>query len=362
MHLVHLIARLNDGGPARVLQSLGRMAVASGWQVTVLSGTVGPGEPDWSDRLRTAGLTVLNVPGLGRRLHPADDLQAVVQVLRQLHRLRPDLVHTHTAKAGALGRVVCRLLGLPCLHTYHGHVLHGYFGPGGSRLATLAERLLAEDCHLHALGPDQVAELRDRYRIGRPGFWHDLPVPVEAVPPAPASWHAGLIPGRPVLTYLGRLEPVKDPRLFLSVLTRLARQRPVQGLICGTGSLRPQVEGWARTLSVPILFPGQVPAGEALAVTDLLLLTSRNEGQPLSLVEAALAGLPVVAPAVGGLPYLGRAGLAHIVPRSCASLTAACHTHVVDGRSELIRERAACFLPERLWPAWQRLYRQVVGR
>ncbi len=309
MHLVHLIARLNDGGPARVVAELASGAQAAGHRVTILSGQVGADERDLGPELAAAGLTIVTIPGLRRAPGAVDELRAFAAVLARLRALQPDLVHTHTAKAGALGRLACRLLGLPCLHSYHGHVLHGYFRPGINLLLRRVERGLAAAARLHTLTPSLVHELRDRHRLGHPWRWHCLPVPVAPVRPVAAPWHAALAGDRPVIGFLGRLAAVKDLTLWLHVLAVLQRQRPVQGLVCGDGEQRQHGQALAARLGLQVHFSGTVPAGEALAAMDLLLMSSRNEGLPLVAVEAAGAGVPVVAPLVGGLVDLARDGL-----------------------------------------------------
>ncbi len=117
VHIVHVIARLNDGGPARVLASLARTMIARGHRVTVLAGDCAADEPDLSAEVRSAGATLVRIPGFGRRLRPTGDATALFFLVAQLRRLAPDVVHTHTAKAGVVGRFACRLLRLRCLHT-----------------------------------------------------------------------------------------------------------------------------------------------------------------------------------------------------------------------------------------------------
>src|SRR3954468_4776559 len=123
MRVLHLIARLNDGGPARVIAELARTLPAHGIASEIVAGACAPDEDDLAPRLRAAGLGVTILPGLGRAPAPGRDLRALAPVVALLRDPRPDVVHTHTAKAGALGRLASRWLGLPCLHTYHGHVL-----------------------------------------------------------------------------------------------------------------------------------------------------------------------------------------------------------------------------------------------
>ncbi len=137
--VVHVIARMNVGGPAELVVQLLRGLPDQ----SLLTGDVEPGEADHL-RLRAQGTPHERVPGLGRSVRPGDDLRALAFLVRELRRRRPDVVHTHTAKAGALGRVAAELAGVPHLvHTFHGHLLHGYFSPALTRAVVLTEPALA---------------------------------------------------------------------------------------------------------------------------------------------------------------------------------------------------------------------------
>jgi glycosyltransferase involved in cell wall biosynthesis len=257
---------------------------------------------------------------------------------------------------------------MPCLHTYHGHVLAGYFPPAVGLVVHLAERLLAGGGHHQALTPSQGRELALDHAIGRRGRWHVLPVPVARLP-APSTepaWRRELLPGVPVIGFLGRLAPVKDLDLWLATLTALRGRRAVQGLVCGDGAERPRLEASCRAAGVPVRFTGFVPAQEALAAMDLLLLTSRNEGLPLVAVEAGGLGVPVVAPGVGGLGDLIRWGAVEGAPRQPAALADAC-TRLLDDPSLRRRRQASAralarrLEPAALAPAYARLYRAISG-
>lgn len=364
MLIAHVIARLNDGGPARVLLALARALAPHGCRCVVLTGATDVHEPDLAPLLLAAGVAVERIPGLGRSLRPAADLRAWRALVARLRALRPDVVHTHTAKAGVLGRLAARELGLPCLHTYHGHVLGGYFGRLPSLLAAACERLAAGAAHHQALTASQHAELALRHRIGRAGRWRVLPIPVTPVAPSGAPWHARLRRDALRLGFLGRLVPIKDGDLWLETLAVLARARPVQGIVCGDGPERARLEARSAQLGLDVLFTGFVPAGEALAAIDVLLVTSRNEGLPLAAVEAAGAGVPVVAPPVGGLADLARAGLVHPAPRAAEALATAVIEALDLGARDgdaaaRARLAAAGLRPERLAPRYAALYREV---
>ena len=187
-----------------------------------------------------------------------------------------------------------------------------------------------------------------------------------AVLPQPyVAWATALRRRTPVVGFLGRLVPVKDVDLFLETLALLSHHRPVQGLVCGDGPLREHAEFRAAELEVRVHFTGFIPAAEALGQMDVLLMTSRNEGQPLAAIEAASAGVPVVAPRVGGLDDLARWGAVAGVERTSEALAAAVERLIADPdhrrRRVAAGHRVAAHLtPQALAPKYAALYRSLV--
>lgn len=356
VRIAHIIARLNDGGPARVLEVLARGLMAAGHETAIFAGTTGADEPDVTERLRAAGCTVVTIAGLGRRVALGDDLRAWRHLHATVAAWRPDVIHTHTAKAGVLGRLLARRLGVAMMHTFHGHVLRGYFPQWLTPVLVAVERWLARGCALHALTPSQAAELRDRWRIGRGWRWRVLPVPVV---PATAVARVAAARSVPVVGFLGRLVPVKDGDLWLEVLAQLAREGPVRGVMCGDGGERARLEARARSLGLEVTFTGFVPTNAALAAMDVLLMTSRNEGLPLAAVEAASAGVPVVAPPVGGLRDAIATGLVRGAARTPRDLAAAVRRALAEGASARARTVAASMAPEHLLPRYVASYELV---
>lgn len=358
MRILHLVARLNDGGPARVIGRLAAAHRAAGHRIHVLAGGCGPDERDIGDEVLPG--MVERVAGLGRSIAPVHDLRALAALAGRLRAEAPDLVHTHTAKAGAIGRLACRMLGIPCLHTYHGHVLHGYWSRPVHATFAQAERLCAGNAWHHALTPGQLVELRDRHGIGRRARWAWLPPPVPRVRPRPAAWHAALPADRPRVLWLGRLTGVKDPELWLDALAALQRLRPAHAVICGDGDLRAHAEAAAAARGIQATWTGFVPAAEALGCADLLLMSSRNEGLPLSAIEAAGAGVPVVAPAVGGLADAARWGVVTAAERTPQALAAACAA-VLDRPRPGAHPLALALASAKLADRYLALYRRIAA-
>lgn len=370
LHIVHCIARLNNGGPARVIANLAREMERYGHRTTIIAGRCADDEMDLADELRAEGLRIEIIHHLGRGIAPIKDMQAFVEIYRRLKQLHPDVVHTHTAKAGAFGRLACRLLTLPCIHTYHGHVLRGYFSPSISWILKVLERFCAWRHHHHALTPSQYHELHVQYRIGEKDQWYVLPIPVSPLIAQSAEWHKNIIPSVPVIGFLGRCAAIKDLDLWVDVMVELAKSRPIQGLICGDGSERARIEERVKKSGVPVFFSGFVPAGQALAVMDVLLVTSHNEGLPLSIIEASgISGcdaVPVVASPVGGMSDVIKAGVVYGAARDASSLAAACIKMLEDVslRKKLTdgaRTYAMTITPSEMSPAYERLYYQVAS-
>lgn len=318
--ILRLIARLNIGGPAVHAILLSERLGPPAFESVLVTGRLEPGEGDMSDRLSGKPVRCIAVPSLRQRLG-LHDLAAWWRIFRIIRRERPDIVHTHTAKAGALGRSAAavhnallwlgaRASGRPVrrcrlVHTFHGHVLDSYFSTWVSRVFVMIERLLARRTDRliavsRAVRDDLLAK-----RIGRPPQWRIIPLGLDLsslmqLPPAAES-----LPVR--VGMVGRLVPIKNPGLFLSALSRASSRQPttpLAGVVVGDGPLRPALEAQARRLGLNgcVQFTGWQRDLRALYEgLDAVCLTSWNEGTPVALIEAMAAGHPVVATDVGGV-------------------------------------------------------------
>lgn len=291
--VVHIIARMNVGGPAALLVNL----LEGLPEQHLLAGDVQDGEADHL-ALRAPDTPYARVPGLGRSVRPGDDLRAFRFLVRELRRLRPDVVHTHTAKAGVLGRLAARRAGVPHLvHTFHGHLLHGYFSPTTTRAVVHVERALARRTDRIVAVGQTVRDDLLAAGIGRPGQYDVIP-PGVAVPPAPDRSTARELLGIPtdatVVATAGRLIGIKRPDRLLEVARLLPE---VIFVVAGEG---PLLEATRAAAPPNVRLLGWRPDVEVVyAAADLALLTSDNEGMPVSLVEAALCGTPAVSTDVG---------------------------------------------------------------
>jgi glycosyltransferase involved in cell wall biosynthesis len=229
--VLRVIARLNVGGPARHVVLMSRGLDPARWRTVLVTGRTDETEADMMDLAVDAGLDLEVIDDLGRRLHPLRDLRALLALLRAVRRHRPDVVCTHTAKAGALGRLAAFVHRVPArVHTFHGHVFHGYFGRLGSRAVVWAERLLARLAHRILAVSEEVAhDLVEVHRIApaprvevlRLGL--DLSEFLEGRPRGAFRRELGVPPDAPLLVAVGRLVPVKDHALLLEAAAILAR-------------------------------------------------------------------------------------------------------------------------------------------
>jgi glycosyltransferase involved in cell wall biosynthesis len=316
VRVLRVIARLNMGGPAHHVSLLSGMLDRDRYETLLLHGEVGPGEASLVDVAHRRGATLESVPGLGPELRPADDLRALFALVRHVRRFRPDIVHTHTAKAGMLGRLAVLFARRPrpvVLHTYHGHVLEGYFGPLQNALYRGLERGLAAMSDL-LIGVSQ-ATVDDlvRLRVAPREKFRVIPIGLDLDPFLAATradgeefrLETGVADGELLVTFVGRLVSIKRVDLLLRALAR-ARElgAAVRLVIVGDGELRGDLERLAAELGVGdhVHFAGY--RGDMVSVaaaSDIAALSSDNEGTPVSLIEAGAAGRPAAAIAVGGV-------------------------------------------------------------
>ncbi len=319
--VARVITRLNIGGPSIQAARLTTALDSYGFSTVLLHGRLGAGEGDMS-YLIPAGADAKYIDTLCRPLSPLDDLRALLRLYREFRRLRPRIVHTHMAKAGMLGRLAAaaynatrpRAERARIIHTYHGHVLDGYFSAAATRVFIALERALAHlSDRIIAISPAIRAELLQKYRIGRDAQYRVVPLgfdrspfaAVNAATRVAARRALNLPEGVPVIVTVGRLTAIKQPRLFLDVVRLVHQRHPnVIALIAGDGELRAEVEAAAAELGIADavrLLGWRKDLATIYAAADVFLLTSRNEGTPVALIEAMASGTPGVSTDVGGV-------------------------------------------------------------
>jgi glycosyltransferase involved in cell wall biosynthesis len=287
------------------------------------------------DLARARGVRPVIIPAMvGEATLNRWDVKAFVELYRLFRRERPHIVHTHTAKAGALGRVAARLAGVPVVvHTYHGHVLHGYYTRLQNSLLRGAERGLGFLSDRLVTVSEQVKRDLVRYGVAGAQKITVIPLGLDLEPFLAGAGQRGklrrelgLIDGEPLVGIVGRIFPIKNHRLFLEAAARVAKELDgARFLVVGDGVLRPAMEDYAHALGLAnrVMFTGwrrDLPV--IYPDLDALVISSNNEGTPVSAIEAMAAGCPVVATRVGGLPDLiadGETGFL-VPPRDPAAL------------------------------------------
>jgi glycosyltransferase involved in cell wall biosynthesis len=327
VRVLRLITRLNIGGPSIQAIALSDRLAARGFTTKLVHGTLGAGEGDMR-YLLPPSVNVDCVPTLRREIGPASDVNALVRVLALIREFRPQIVHTHMAKAGGLGRVAALLYNrgatqearVKVVHTYHGHVLDGYFGATTTAVFLGIERMLAHHTdRIVAISPAIRDELLNEQRIGRSDQYRVVPLGFDLTKlaaiddPARIAARAALDipPMAHVVSTVGRLTAIKQHRLFLETARIVADADPdALFLVAGDGELRADLEHSARGLGLDgrVRFLGWRRDLEVVyGATDVFLLTSRNEGTPVALIESLAAGVPGVCTDVGGVRDVLRA-------------------------------------------------------
>jgi len=323
--VVRIVTRLNIGGPARQVLLLSHALNRNGWQTVVVCGGPQGSEGDLSHQLNPS-IRLVRVHVLQRAINPLKDALALWQLIRLVFREHPKIIHTHMAKAGMLGRLAGvtynrvqwmrgRAHRIRLVHTFHGHVLSGYFGRIQTRVFTRLERWMARWTDaLIAVSPSVRDDLLMR-RIGDQSRIRVVPLGLElsTLLSVNGPSHAfrdelGVSPTTPLIGIVGRLAPIKQHELFLQAAKRLIEADPSrQFVIVGDGERRSELEAMTRQLGLErhVRFTGwRLDLPDVYADLDCVCLTSRNEGTPVSVIEALASAKPVVATAVGGVPDL----------------------------------------------------------
>jgi glycosyltransferase involved in cell wall biosynthesis len=316
--ILRVIARLNMGGPALHVAYLTEGLRKRGYDTTLVAGSLARGEDSMAFVADARGVEIVRIDELGREISPLRDLMATIRLAKLIRKERPQILHTHTAKAGTVGRVAARLAGSRrppiVVHTFHGHVLRGYFGPVRTLFFRLLERWLASGTTaLIAVSPqvrDDLVALgvarRERFVVIRLGIELDERVAPEQDGRADSRRYLGIPGDRFAVGWIGRMTAVKRTDDVLIAFKSL-RDSGVDAVLCmvGDGPDRLQLEQRAHELGVArdTLFLGyQEDVAPFYAAFDALVLPSGNEGTPVTVIEALAAERPVVATRVGGVP------------------------------------------------------------
>ena len=312
MRIVHAIARLNVGGAALSVLELAAGQQRRGHDVLVVAGRVPAGEASMEHVAAELGVPHVHLTSLQRDVSATTDLTTVYALRRLLRDRRPDVLHTHTAKAGTTGRTAALLAGRArprvVVHTFHGHVLSGYFDPRRERVFRLVERGLARSSGRLIAVSDEVRRDLVAFHVARAEkiavvpYGFDLDSRVRSDPETRSRKRSelGVGEGTFVIGWAGRLTAIKQPLDLIRVAAQVDGSRLV---LAGDGELRAATEALADELHIRdrVRLLGYVDdMGDVYAAFDALLLTSLNEGTPVVAIEAQAAGVPVVATDAGG--------------------------------------------------------------
>jgi glycosyltransferase involved in cell wall biosynthesis len=384
IRILRVIARLNMGGPAIHVSNLAAGLETRGYHTTLVAGSLARGEDSMAFVAERLGVSVVSVPEMEREVAPLHDAQSIRRLTAIMREERPHILHTHTAKAGALARAAALAAGRAkppiVVHTFHGHVLKGYFGPGRTRFFKQVERTFARSTDvLVAVSPEVRDELvahgiapADKFTVIRLGIPLD-----ERLGDETADLDYRRLYGIPedafVVGWVGRMTGVKDTDAVLEIV-RATRERGVPAVLCmvGDGPDRERLEQIAHDLGIArsTYFVGyQEDVAGYYRLFDAFLLPSVNEGTPVSAIEALASGTPVVATRVGGVPdvvtdgvdgFLVEPGDTHEAAERLAELARApeLRARMGEAGSANARER---YSVERLVDDVDRLYRELLA-
>ena len=305
--VVQIIARMNVGGPAVIVADLMRSIDSSKVEQVLITGYCDSDEADYLETVAT-DIKATRIAGLGRSVSLVADIRAFFALVAMIKKIAPDVIHTHTAKAGVLGRLAAILAGRSAkrVHTFHGHLLHGYFSGWKVKLVIAIEKFLAKRTDvLVAIGNQVKNDLlaagvgkRDQYRVFFPGLVEPKKISKDV-----ARQQFDMASGDIYVAYVGRMTAIKRPDRLLNTAAEIkARNLPVKFIVAGAGDLFEATKGDSERRDLPVKFLGwRKDIGALFAASDIAILTSDNEGIPLTLIQAAQASLPIVATGVGSV-------------------------------------------------------------
>lgn len=318
--ILRLITRLNNGGPARHVIWLTSGFDKDRFESLLVSGIVEDNEDTLTDYAKSYSVTPLLIPELSRSISPIKDFSALIKIVKLLFKFKPDIIHTHTSKAGFIGRtagLIYRLFhGVHVMHTFHGHTFHSYFHPLKEKLFLSIERFLARHAtdKIIVISKQQLEEIHGRFGIGREEQFEIIPLGIDFNEVASTDNKNKFrkefnLEDCITVGIIGRIAPVKNHKMFIDAASEVIKggfEDNAMFIIIGGGSEKDiaELKDYARQkgAGVNIIFAGnRYDMGNFYSGIDILAITSLNEGTPLSLIEGMAAGRPFVSTDVGGI-------------------------------------------------------------
>lgn len=347
--ILRIITRLNVGGPTKHVAWLSSGLALAGWNGLLVCGTVEGDEDDMGSFVTELDLVVQNLNSIKRSIDIRNDVKAIVDIYKILCNFKPAIVHTHMSKAGLVGRVAVMFYNLlhrekiKTVHTFHGHTFHGYFPPAKEKLFLWIEQFLARYATdaIITISPQQQTEIRDTYKIGRSNQHHQINLGIDT------SFVKDLdkfalrqelaIPNRSkVFGIVGRIAEIKNHHLFIDSAREFISRHPehnVRFVIIGDGE-RSYVDAlklYAQNVPEVIFAGNRTDPRQFYGALDYLVLTSNNEGTPVSILETFACGIPVVSTSVGGVVDL-------IGNNERGLLVNSNHIQIADAYLQMLRE------------------------
>jgi glycosyltransferase involved in cell wall biosynthesis len=380
IRVVRLFSRLNIGGPAIHVILLTAGLEQRGYRTRLVVGKETPREGNMLSLAAAKGVQCEAMVGLGREIQPVADVRAFIGLVRLIREFRPAIVHTHTAKAGVLGRLAARLAGVPVVvHTFHGHVLRGYFGPVKTAVFRRLEAGLGRMADALVAVSDSVKQDLVALGIADGNRIRVVPLGLDPEPFAGALGRGALrrdwnVPAEaPLVGMVGRLVPIKDVPTFLQAAVLVHKALPNSHFaLVGDGEERSLLQSHVAQLGLEksVHFLGWCRDLAAVyGDLDVVVNSSRNEGTPVALIEALAAARPVVATRVGGTGDLLQEGaFGRLVPPGdpaalaaaildCVRDPAAASARALAGRALVVERYSAARLVQDI----DALYRDLLA-
>ncbi len=378
---MRLLSRMNVGGPSRHVVNLTRALRGFGYETRLLVGIPESAEGSMLLWAESQGVVPDIIARLDRPVVPLSDFAAFQRIVREIRTFKPHVVHTHTTKAGILGRLAAVLCGVPAIfHTYHGFIFSGYFSEPVSQLIVGVERFLSGMTDkLITLTPKLAGELSSRLNLDSRRKIETVPLGLDlsrnlALARKSTGWRSHLGLGEKVFLagIVARLVPVKNHAMLFTAIADLVRLLPDLHLaVIGGGELESELRKQAASMGISghIHFCGIVEnIEEVYADLDLLVLSSKNEGTPVVIIEALASGCPVAATRVGGVAEILENGApGHILPVDQAGFTAKLRDAILSCRPECAclpmefrRKWADCYSVDALSERIDAIYRKVL--
>ena len=321
--VLRIINRLNLGGPTYNAAYLSKY-MAPEFETLLVAGMKDESEASSEFITEQLGLEPIFIEDMHRSLHPVKDLKSYNQIVKIIREFKPDIVHTHAAKSGTLGRLAAINEGVPViLHTFHGHIFHSYFSPLKTKIFLNIERYLSKkSSKTIAISNKQFEELCQDFKIDKPEKFEIVPLGFDLTRFSENKEENRKVFRQKYLIkedeiaigIIGRLVPVKNHALFLEAFkgAKAKTDKKIKAVIIGDGELKEEIFAKAEELNLEInhnnpdetdiVFTSWIKeVDKALPGLDIVALSSLNEGTPVSLIEAQAAGIPIVSTRVGGI-------------------------------------------------------------